>query len=237
MKKQLAIFSLLFTMATANAQKQVIKDANAQQRNLKGFNGIKVSHAFDVYISQGNEEGVVVSAKTDEFRDMITTTVENGVLKIGYSERGWKGNANRQLKVYVSVKDLNQLNASGACDLVITGTLKVKELKLDLSGASDLKGNIEGEFLNAELSGASDVTISGKVDGLKVEANGASDFKGYDLLTEKCEVKASGASDIKITVNKELNAEASGASGVSYKGAGVIRDIKTSGASNVSRKG
>ncbi|MGZ5246011.1 MAG: head GIN domain-containing protein [Flavitalea sp.] len=236
MKKQLAIFSLLFTMATANAQKQVINDANAQQRDLKGFHAIKVSHAFDVYISQGDEEGVVVSAKTKEFRDLITTSVENGVLKIGYGERGWKGSGNRQLKVYISVKELDQLNASGACDLVITGTLKAKDLMVDLSGASDLKGNIEAEFLNAEISGASDVTISGKVDGLKIEANGASDFKGYDLIAEKCEAKASGASDIKITVNKELNAEASGASGVSYKGAGVIRDIKSSGASSISKK-
>jgi hypothetical protein len=45
-----------------------------------------------------------------------------------------------------------------------------------------------------------------------------------------------GASSVNITVNKELNANASGASSVRFKGEGLIRDIKTSGSSNVTRK-
>ena len=66
-----------------------------------------------------------------------------------------------------------------------------------------------------------------------MEANGARDFKGYDLVKEICDARASGASDIKITVNKELSDNASGASDVKYKGSGVIRDIKSSGSSSV----
>jgi hypothetical protein len=50
-----------------------------------------------------------------------------------------------------------------------------------------------------------------------------------------CNVKASGASDIKITVNKELSAQASGASDVRYKGERIIRDLKTSRSSSVSK--
>lgn len=227
---------MIFIASGSIAQKQVISDANAQDRNLKGFHGIKVSHAIDVYISQGNEEGVAVSAKTAEYRDKIKTEVVDGILRISYDERSWKG-GNRQLKAYVSVRNVDLINASGACDVIITGTLKAKELKLGLSGASDFKGTIEAEFIDADISGASDLSVNGSVDGLKIEASGASSFKGYDLQSEKCEVRATGASDVNITVNKELNAQASGASGIYYKGSGVIRDIKTSGASSVSRKG
>ncbi len=70
---------------------------------------------------------------------------------------------------------------------------------------------------------------------LNVEASGASDFKGFDLVTDYCDVRASGASGIRITVNKELSAHASGASDIKYKGDGLIRDLKTGGASSVSR--
>jgi hypothetical protein len=68
-----------------------------------------------------------------------------------------------------------------------------------------------------------------------VEASGASDFKGFDLETDICNAQASGASDIKITVNKVLSAQASGASDVRYKGDCTIKEIKSSGSSSVSK--
>jgi len=55
-------------------------------------------------------------------------------------------------------------------------------------------------------------------------------------LTEYCNASASGASDIRINVNKELSAHASGASNVQYKGEGLVRDLRTSGSSSVNRK-
>ena len=98
-----------------------------------------------------------------------------------------------------------------------------------------MKGKLEVKTLSVDLSGASDITITGTASQLSVEASGASDFKGFDLVTETCDARASGASDIKITVNKELSAHASGASDVRYKGSGVIRDLKSSGSSSVSK--
>ena len=71
---------------------------------------------------------------------------------------------------------------------------------------------------------------------LGINANGASDIRGYDISSEECKVDASGASVVRITVNKELNATASGASSVYYKGTGLIRDINTSGGATIKRK-
>ena len=102
-------------------------------------------------------------------------------------------------------------------------------------GASDLKGKIDVKKLSVDLSGASDITISGNAAQLDIEASGASDFRGFDLVTDVCDVRASGASDIKITVNVSLSAHASGASDVRYKGNGKITDIKSSGSSSVSK--
>jgi hypothetical protein len=41
---------------------------------------------------------------------------------------------------------------------------------------------------------------------------------------------------VRITCLKELSAEASGGSSIFYKGAGLIRDISTSGGASVKRK-
>jgi len=216
---------------------QQVNDPNAVVRQAKDFHGISVSSAFDVYLSQGNEEAVAVSAAETKHRDRITVEVKAGILYIGYDQDGkmnW-GSGNKKLKAYISFKNIDMLKVSGACDVVISGTLKAGILSIDQSGASDVKGKLDVNKLTVELSGASDMMVTGTASQLSVEASGASDFKGFDLVTDICNAKASGASDIKITVNKELSAQASGASDVRYKGNGVIRDMKSSGSSSVSK--
>jgi hypothetical protein len=105
-----------------------------------------------------------------------------------------------------------------------------------MSGACDFKGAVNVTDLSLELSGASDVIIKGSATTVNIESTGASDVKGYDLKADYCTAKASGASDINITVNKELTAHASGASDITYKGEGAIKESHASGASSVSRK-
>jgi len=219
---------------------QTINDANAEPRNLSGFHVIKISNAFTVYISQGNEDAVAISASKAEYREKIITKVENGVLIIRFDDdkkfwKGWNGDKTK-LKAYISIKKIDRLDVSGACDVFFEEGISSEDLTVRLSGASDLKGMINAKKLSFDISGASDATISGNAAELSVEASGASDFKGFDMTTNYCTAEASGASSVNITVNKELNAKASGASSVRFKGEGLIRDIKTSGASNVTRK-
>ena len=239
MKKIVVLWMGIMLSAVSFAQK-TINDANAEPRNLSGFHAIKVSNAFDVYISQGNEDAVAISASTAEYRAKIVTEVRGGVLIIRFDDdkKFWKGwNSNKhKLKAYISIKKIDALNVSGACNVYFEEGLSAEGLTVDLSGASDMKGKIEAKTLKVDISGASSATISGNAATLAVEASGASDFKGFDLVTNFCDAKATGASSVNITVNKELNANASGASSVRFKGEGLIRDIKTSGASNVTRK-
>ena len=239
MKKIQVMLMAMLVSAVLFAQK-TINDPNAESRNLSGFHAIKISNAFDVYISQGNEDAVAISASKAEYKEKIITKVENGVLIIRFDDdkkfwKGWNGDK-QKLKAYISVKKLDKLDVSGACDVFFEEGISSEDLYVNLSGASDLKGKIEAKKLRFEISGASDATISGNAAELSVDASGASDFKGFDMVTNYCTAEASGASSVNITVNKELNAKASGASSVRFKGEGLIRDIKTSGASNVTRK-
>ena len=232
--KSLITALLLWLSFSVSAQK-VVNDANAQPRTVSGFHALHVSNSFDVYLSQG-EEALAVSAVDQKYLQYIETTVENGVLTIKYTEKGLMI-GNRKLKAYVSVKNLDEIKGSGASDIKIEGTLNVAKLNLSLSGASDLKGNlnVSGPF-TVDLHGASDIDIKGTANDVSINASGASDVKGYDFNAATCKVDASGACGVKISVEKELSVALSGASSVNYKGNAVIRNIKTSGASSVSKK-
>jgi hypothetical protein len=237
--QKLALFLISFILINGIwAQKSIINDPNAIVRNVKGFHAIKVSNAIDLFLSQGDEEAVAVSSNDTKYRDRIRTEVENGVLKIWLDREGWSwDHGNKKLKAYVSCKTLDKLEASGASNILVNGVISGDRMELHLSGASDFKGSVKFNGFSIDQSGASDITINGSVGDLQIDASGASDTKGFDLITDNCSARVSGASDIKITVNKELNVHASGASSISYKGSAVIRDLKSSGASGISKKG
>src|SRR6186997_2727689 len=158
---------------------QTINDPNAEPRNLSGFHAIKISNAFTVYISQGNEDAVAISASKAEYKAKIITKVENGVLIIRFDEdkkfwKGWNGDK-QKLTAYISIKKIDRLDVSGACDVYFEEGLSAEGLSVDLSGASDIKGKIEAKTLKVDISGASGATISGNAATLDIEASGASD--------------------------------------------------------------
>lgn len=222
-----------FISGQARAQ-QTINDPNAEIRAAKGFHALEVSNAFDVYLTQSDEEGVAVSTTDQRYKDNIQVDVKGGVLVIRYANKGkW---VNQKLKAYISFRHLDRVTISGACDVYVLGTWKDDNVKIDLSGAANLKGKVDLGKLKITLSGASDMNLTGAAATLAIDASGASNFKGYELSSDYCNVNASGASDVKITVNKEFTAEASGASDIRYRGNAEVREIRSSGASSVRRK-
>lgn len=240
MKKFSLLLILVMTVFVVYAQneKNLVYDANAQVRAVKDFNAIEVSGAIDLFLSQGNEEAVAVSAGSGEAADRIKTDVRNGVLHVYFEGRGWNWKLwnNNKMKAYITFKELHRVEASGACNLKTTETIKSTDLKIQLSGASDFSANLMVGDLKIGASGASNLKISGTADKTDIDVSGACDVKGYNLKTDYCKVDASGASTIRITVNKELNASASGGSSIYYKGTGVTRNISTSGIASVKRK-
>jgi hypothetical protein len=235
MRKLYFILLGVLLVLGSRAQKTIVHDPNAQVRAVKGYHGIEVGSSIDLYLSQGDEETVVVSARDERWRDRIITEVVDGILKIRM-EKGHFSTGNNKLKAYVSFTTLDKLSASGASNVYVDGVISGNKLSLTLSGASDFKGAIRVGELQLDQNGASDAKITGVVAGLAViRLSGASDVKGYDLTVESCEASVSGASDIRITVNKELKANATGASSVYYKGEGVISESRASGASTIKK--
>jgi hypothetical protein len=236
MKKHLLTPILLLINLMAFSQEKTFYEANAEKRTVSSFQSIRVGDGIDVYIMQGEEEGVVVSATEIAQRDKMSTVVENGELKIFISTGGfnWKG---RKFKAYISVKTLNKLRASGGSDIIVQGELKLDKLQLVLTGGSDFTGQVTVTDLTIDQSGGSDVHIKGNAVNLKINASGGSNFKGGDLIAEYAIIDTSGGSDATLTVNKEMAAEASGGSDVNYKGNPVIKYKSATGGGSVTKRG
>ncbi len=232
MKPLFFALTLLFSLGLS--AQQTINDPHAVKRTARNFHAIEISDGIDLYLSQGNEEAVAVSASTSEYRDRIEVEVNDGVLKIYYEKDrqwGFSFGSNRKLKAYVSVKMLDKLAASGGSDVYIDHTLSSDHLVVYLSGGSDFRGKVASNDLKLHASGGSDLYISGNAEKVSIEASGGSDVHGFDLVTNYCSISSSGGSDVRITANKEINASSSGGSDIYYKGTASSRSSKSGGGS------
>src|SRR5678810_842684 len=126
---------LLFVVAGLSVSAQnVVRDPNAQVRNVPTFNKLRVSSAISLYLSQGNAQGVAVSSEDQNVTNKIKTEVRDGVLKIYVENGAWNGWnwSNKHLKAYVTFTTLEMLEASGACSVELTDPITVGNFSLEL---------------------------------------------------------------------------------------------------------
>lgn len=237
MKSYILLVLLSATSFLSRAQ-NIVYDENAELRTVSSFNGIEVSGAVSLYLSQGPEQGIAVSASDEKYNSKIRTEVKNGILRISVDGGMWNGFnwTNRKLKAYVTVTALNYLEVAGASYVSISGAIKSDELKIDISGASELKGAINVNNLKLDISGASVSRLSGTAKNALIGASGACKINSYDLVIDTCRASTSGASNVKITVTGELNADASGGSNIYYKGPGIGKALHTSAGANIKNR-
>jgi hypothetical protein len=235
------VFSLLALtvgIVALKAQTTVIADANAKVRLLNGsFTAITVSDGVELYITQGNEETIAVSASDDAILQRFKTEVVNGTLKIYFDHKGldWINNRKRKLTAYVSFKTLEKLHASGGASVKAKNTIEAGDLEMDFSSGSRFDGSINAKTLDIDQSSGSGMDLSGKAGKLKIDASSGARFQGFGMEVDYCNAEATSGGSVRIGVNKELTGKASSGGSVRYKGTAVIHDIDVSSGGIVKR--
>ncbi|HQW83961.1 MAG TPA: head GIN domain-containing protein [Ferruginibacter sp.] len=237
MKKLFLSIACLISFAVFAQETKVINDANAITRNLNSsFTAINVSSGIDLYLTQGNEESLAVSAYDPKYIDRLITEVVDGTLKIYFNNKGltWKSGV-RHLRAYVSCKTLEKLVATAGSDVFVSGNINASNLNVDVNSGAGFSGAVQATEMTVKVSSGASIKITGSAGKLIVSASSGADFKGYDFVTEYCNATASSGAGVRLTINKELIAKATSGADIHYKGTGLIRDIKTSGGGSVKR--
>lgn len=206
-------------------------DVVKQERSVSPFNGIEVGGAFEVYLTQGDKESLVVEAD-ENLLDIIETEVHGNTLKI----RTTKDIKNpKELNVYITFKELKSLDVSGACELHGENKFNLGDLDLDCSGASNVMLKFSASEVGMDCSGASKVELYGIAESLDLDLSGASNLDASELEVKVCNADVSGASHGKLFVTGELSADVSGAANLKYKGDAHLKDHDVSGAGSLKK--
>ncbi len=157
--------------------------------NISGFRGIEVSSGIDVILAQGNSESLTLTVQENLFK-YITTTVENGTLKI-YCRNNIR--PTQPMKAHITFKDINSLKVSGGGDTYSDTPVSLADLNVNISGGGDFNSVINSGVLKLRISGGGDAEIGGKIKDYIVSVSGGGDLESrVDAAITSCRLVGGG---------------------------------------------
>jgi len=207
---------------------------DSEEFPFEDFKQVKISSHFYIKIEQDDEYTVRVKG-----RDLDDVYLRNrgNKLEIEYKndwtwweDKDW-GEPDKY--VYITTPTLESLELLGACEGEISG-FRNSNMEISMTGASDLRADIDPDFLDINLTGASILKLDGHGDRLDVKMEGASKLEADDYRADKVKVRARGASKATVFASEEMDITADGVSTVRYRGTNNVR-IESEGLSTVKR--
>jgi hypothetical protein len=203
--------------------------------NINDFTGVDIGGTFDAEIKQADSFSISITAIELMFHN-FDISKEGNNLKVNHSRHiGWKIRLSRP-KVTITMPLLKELRLSGAANAAISGFKSSEVFRLSMSGASSITGDIAAGNADIEVSGASRARLTGSSKDTIIKASGANRLDLRDFSIENAAIRLSGSCNCIADVTGRLDARLSGASNFSWVGNPVMGDIRTSGASRLTKE-
>ncbi len=219
------LFRLLFTLLLGislsscgemgRAQKgsgKIVKE----ERKVDDFHKIVLSGVGRLELGQGEIPKVLIETD-DNLMEFIRTQVMGGTLYIETLNNVSLSPTN-EMVYHVTVRDLNEVDVSGAASVKTLNPIKAESLKVILSGAGSIALDVDAIDLTVDLSGSGNVKLNGKAEHQDVSVSGAGLYKGFGLVSTSARVSVSGVGSAEVNAQNELDVSISGVGSLNYKG-------------------
>lgn len=195
------------------------------------FTEVRGSSGLDVYLTKGNENKIVVEAD-ENLLQYIETNIEEGKLHVSTSENIGRSTAK---KVYVTYKQLNNIEASSGAEVVGNSVIESQTLSLKSSSGAELKVEVFAQDLTAKTSSGADLNVSGKASSLTADASSGSEVDAKELLVINCNAEASSGAEVTVNVKEQLETHVSSGGEINYYGNPLSVNSNKSHSGNVNK--
>lgn len=137
----------------------------------------------------------------------------------------------------IAVPEMRKITVYGASmiETLYGQTITQQQLTLDLNGAAEADLSLAVEKLDIDAKGASKLELEGSAHHVDVTIAGAGELEAEDLIAQTMHINCAGVSQAEVNVQRELWAQAAGASKITYKGNPTIKQNMAVGGSLIRR--
>jgi hypothetical protein len=246
MRKINLLFALMvFTLLMLSIASIAFAQNTKKTLELPEFQSIYVNSNYTVYLKQTNKQEVVVDALT-EIYSLTEIKVENGILMINVERKPETGNksiwakiddikVNPAMKLYVSMKNINELQVNGGGKIVSENSVASDLLALGVAGSGSIDLDLKGKSLKTDITGSGNVTLKGYASTNTVTMGGAGSLNSFNLELENATVKVAGSGNAELNVTNTLEASVLGTGSIKHKGNSKNLSIKAYGPGTIER--
>lgn len=239
MKKLVACWVIMLVSIAAFSQ------TTKKTLELGEFKSIYNNSNYTVYLKQTNKQEVSVEAESDIYA-LTSIIVENGVLMVNVDRKPDNPNKsvwakidniklNPVMKVYVSVKNINELQVNGQGKIISENSLSAPALNLSVSGSGSMDLDLKGDYLKAEVSGSGKIALKGYATSIDALVSGSGAIQAFNCTLDNAKVKVSGSGDCEVTAANSIEALVLGSGNIKHKGNTKTTTKKIYGSGTVER--
>ncbi|HLK31155.1 MAG TPA: head GIN domain-containing protein [Puia sp.] len=206
-----------------------------EEHSVSGFTKLHVSSTIDVYVSQGDFKPIKIEG--DENLLSYIEIEQNGDELVIKNKEHVNLESNGDLKIYVTAPVFRKIEVSGAGN--IEGQTKITgsdDLELGMSGAGNIRMEVDVPKLSADVSGVGSMYLKGQTKDVDITISGAGSAHCYDLLAENTNVQLSGVGSAEVYASVKIDAQASGVGSIHYKGNPTNVNQHVSGVGSVEKE-
>jgi hypothetical protein len=229
MRKITLLFALmLFTLLLLSIASIAFAQNTKKTIELPEFQGIYVNSNYTVYLKQTNKQEVTVDALT-EIYTLTEIKVEDGILMVNVERKPESSNksiwakiddikVNPAMKLYVSVKNISNLEVNGGGKIISENSIASDDLKLGLSGTGSMDLDIKGKTVKTDISGSGSLALKGYAASNEIVMGGAGNLNAFNFELENATIKLSGSGLAELNVTNTLDARLLGTGSIKHKG-------------------
>lgn len=234
MKQTLLFLGILLLSATITRA-----ESRTEKRNTNSFTEISLRVAANLFVEQGDEHSVEITASETTLNKIIVEIDDDKlIIRFSLEDRWINDFTPGPIDIRVVTKRINELNVQGSGNIYASGLIETNSLDLMVAGSGDIKlSDVSCDNLEADIAGSGDIIISGSKVCREMDVNiaGSGDMIAYQFETETAYVKIAGSGDCEVFATNHLDVKVFGSGDITYKGDPTIKS-QISGSGSVRMK-
>jgi len=177
-----------------------------------------------VLLTQGNKEGVKIEAD-DNLQSLFEVKNVGSRLVISMKENS-NFNSKKKLKVYISFKNLKNMELKTVGDISSENDLTFDNLNISSKSVGSIDLKMTAQTINVDNKSVGSVKLNGKAENAIIRNKGVGSVQAASFLVQKMDIENSGVGSAEVNAAKEIVVKDSFLGKVTNKGAAPMKKLK-----------